>query len=254
MQVSGKAKGGGVAVLIRNDYPACSVQISDKYSICEVCAVDLIGKQGITCRLICVYRPQWYSLENNRLLFELLANLTSNCVCALICGDFNFPGIDWKAPSHYDSFSLELFHFLVSEGLTQLVDEPTHILGNTLDLLIASDEFLIHSWFLAEGLLSDHLSLYFCLNISGPDALVMSPRYDYSNCRNMKIFLSHINWDLIFDNCITVEDYWAEFKGVLDFAMKNFLSQLTSCRQRSFQISAESKKAIFEKKTDLEAP
>lgn len=253
LDASAKSKGGGVAILVKNSYKVSALDYHVKYRICEVCAVDIVGDRcDSNCRLICVYRPPSFSLPNTILLFELLSSLVKNCNAVLICGDFNFAGINWKNPTYYDFSSMEILLFLVSQGLAQLIDEPTHISGNTLDLLIVSDQFLVNQWSVSESLLSvDHYSIVFSLDILCDNTCASSTSFDFRHCTDLKVFLSHINWELIFENCDNSEKFWTEFKNVIKFGAENLLRKKTlpiAGRRNLFPLSRETKKALSEKK------
>lgn len=49
--------------------------------------------------------------------------------------DFNLPDIDWNTMSGVSVISNQFCDFVFDNGLCQLINGPTHIHGNTLDLL-----------------------------------------------------------------------------------------------------------------------
>ena len=54
-----------------------------------------------------------------------------------ICGDFNLPNIDWSAPVSKGRLSHDHFmEFCISLCICQHIMVPTHVDGNTLDLLL----------------------------------------------------------------------------------------------------------------------
>ena len=61
----------------------------------------------------------------------------------IIIGDLNFPEVDWEtghSRHSVDQLFLEMFSNL---GLAQLIDKPTHIAGNILDLLLTDNPCLV---------------------------------------------------------------------------------------------------------------
>lgn len=54
-------------------------------------------------------------------------------------GDFNAPDISWLTLCASSAFSKLLCDFAFDNNLTQLVDKPTHIHGNILDLVFTND-------------------------------------------------------------------------------------------------------------------
>ena len=79
------------------------------------------------------------NLEALHVSIEFLIRKFPNDTIILV-GDMNFPGIDWQEltvkPSTPDKRTQnEFINILLEHGLHQLILEPTHILGNTLDLI-----------------------------------------------------------------------------------------------------------------------
>lgn len=77
----------------------CStVQLLPKYEHLEVLAVDVLRDNLIIRqRFICAYRPPNIALAETSCLVEcnnVLRDVTLECI---ICGDFNFPNIDWSS-------------------------------------------------------------------------------------------------------------------------------------------------------------
>lgn len=73
-------------------------------------------------------------------LFNFLSNLHSISDELIILGDFNFPGIDWDTLSGYSPVSNQFCDLVFQTSLSQLINTPTHIHGNILDLLLTNLE------------------------------------------------------------------------------------------------------------------
>ena len=56
----------------------------------------------------------------------------------ILLGDFNLPGINWETLSGSNQYENRFLDLLYDIDLFQLVNEPTHIEGNTLDLIATS--------------------------------------------------------------------------------------------------------------------
>ena len=95
-----------------------------------------------TIDLVTMYRPpNEYTLEN---LEDLLTEHSS--IHPILCvGDLNLPDIDWtrqdqgqiKAESKRKRLHENALNIFNSNNLQQLIKEPTHTKGNTLDLVLA---------------------------------------------------------------------------------------------------------------------
>ena len=63
----------------------------------------------------------------------------------VICGDFNAHHKDWLISRTTDSHGRSAYEFCFSSGCDQLIDEPTHISGNSLDLVFSDVPSLVSS-------------------------------------------------------------------------------------------------------------
>ena len=74
-----------------------------------------------------------YSIHNS--LLDFLHNLSPSHN-HIIIGDFNMPDIDWSTLSAISTYSNSFCDAVYDNNLYQLITVPTHIKGNTLDLLL----------------------------------------------------------------------------------------------------------------------
>ena len=64
--------------------------------------------------------------------------LTANPTPLVIMGDFNLPDLNWSILSGHTDFSNHFCDLAFESNLSQLVDQPTHICGNILDLVLTN--------------------------------------------------------------------------------------------------------------------
>ena len=132
-----KSHGGGVLFTIHLSLPSCQLQSPPDL---EVAAVQ-IGVKGNV--VICVvYIPptadkSYYLKQLDYLSFILDKYQT------LILGDFNFPDICWSTLSGQPISSRAICNLAFHHDLSQLVNFPTHISGNTLDLILSPSTFIV---------------------------------------------------------------------------------------------------------------
>ena len=67
-------------------------------------------------------------------LFELL----SQSEHVIIVGDFNLPDINWSSLTGVSPFSKRFCEFIFDSNFIQLVENPTHMKGNILDLVLTT--------------------------------------------------------------------------------------------------------------------
>ncbi len=89
----------------------------------------------------------------------------------VICGDFNLPYCDWSANKLLPGATREekemftdLNNLCDEHFLKQYIHCPTHIAGNTLDLLFSNNQHLVHSYECLEVVrnVSDHMIVRSC--------------------------------------------------------------------------------------------
>ena len=109
----------------------------------------------------CYYRPQ--TDKDFTTLSDALESITARFPNdhILLTGDMNLPGIDWntntvKCNSQDRQLHEEFLMILELHGLSQIIREPTHCQGNTLDLICSSRPELIGQHSVIAPGLSDH--------------------------------------------------------------------------------------------------
>jgi hypothetical protein len=248
-------RAGGVAILVSNDLVSSVVEIPNlggfRY---ELCAVD-VSNATQSLRVVCLYRPPGYNLEQTRGLFRALEELIDNCSSFVICGDFNLPEMSWSPPLPHDRYSEILHEFIIMQGLCQFITEPTHRAGNVLDLVIGSDEYVAQNFRITEPVLGDHFGI--CFRVSCGVVMRAEPKkiYMYDRCSALNIFLTNMNWDWVFQDCQVPADFWNRFSDILNYGVASFIPTKTvSCNPRHFfPISnttfnaLENKRTIWEK-------
>ena len=92
------------------------------------------------------YVPPNTNDNYHELLCNYLTDLVfNNAKPIIILGDFKSPDIDWTTLSGSSSRSNKFCDLMFQLTIIQLVDKPTHDLGNTLDLVITSNEDIIQN-------------------------------------------------------------------------------------------------------------
>ena len=151
-----------------------------------------------------VYRPPNDLHSRDKRLIEFIDNFAYGRNVILL-GDFNLPTLDWS--SYTDLVDLtasvkdrNLYDCFLRNGLTQLVSDPTHCAGHTLDLVLLSQpDRLISSSISCPYPACDHFPFNFSLSYpvtaptaSQPQTVKLDwPRGDYGSIINS---LYRIDW------------------------------------------------------------
>ena len=130
-------RGGGVLLAVHNSLPSFKCQSPHDL---EVVTVEMKVKSAF---IICVvYIPPNSSDSYYTVLFQYLDTLLASHQ-TIILGDFNLPDICWSTLSGNSSSSNDLCDLAFHYDLTQVIDFPTHVNGNTLDLVFSPPDFAI---------------------------------------------------------------------------------------------------------------
>jgi len=139
--------GGGVCIMFNNlSVKAVPVHVPDKYRHLELVAIDILSA-SVKTRLFACYRPPSsnYDIIAVRYVYDLCECLTvlqPSDSTVIICGDLNFPSINWNGDNSMllnDSSCTGLFlKYFYDNAMFQFVDEPTR-LGNLLDIVLCND-------------------------------------------------------------------------------------------------------------------
>ena len=136
--------------------------------------------------------------------------------------DFNYPNIDWSTFSGYNLHTFSFCDLIFDLNLVQLIETPTHIAGNTLDLLLTNNDsviqnLLVNSTLPLTFLSSDH---YLVLSVLSPFHLTLkSQNYDWEG---MVQFLTHYDFNLIY-TLFDINTKWEFLKGVILEATSKFV-------------------------------
>ena len=182
----------------------------------------------------CIYRKGASTQLNNDNLNTLLEEACKLRSLISICGDFNFPSIDWNAPiSHKDDPSSEdIFMDTISNlHLVQHVTDFTRKRGtdnpSRLDLLFTDTDQVIEKPTVLEpfgksdhGLITWNSTFQFCQD-SIPQNDIPKHNYYKGNYNQMKEDLKSIDWDVNFEDCKNVNEMVQKFEDTLHLMVKN---------------------------------
>ena len=104
----------------------------------EILAVELTDSSGRKVIISTFYRTKTLGSENHEMVSKYMRIIRRRRKVDefIMVGDMNFPNTDWdsfSSTNKTERLFLDTFNDL---SLSQLVHEPTHILGNTLDYIL----------------------------------------------------------------------------------------------------------------------
>ena len=156
------SRGGGVALLFRDSYKAKQSRC-ERFSTFEHQSVCLSSGTDSICVTV-IYNPSGiFSSEFENEFSELLSDLQSKPGKHLILGDFNFH-VNNASNTSANKFKSLLGQFNLQQNTTV----PTHIGGNTLDLVITSADLSVNNLTTDHTVNSDHFAVLFSVKVTSP--------------------------------------------------------------------------------------
>ena len=205
------SRGGGVLIAVSES--VSSVLISsptdlEKITVCLNC-------QNESIFLCAVYVPPNSGNDYHKCLLSYLTYVASSADSVIFVGDFNLPDICWSSLIGQSPFSVSFCDFVYECNLSQLVECPTHVKGNILDLVLTNTENIISELSVTESHLlipSDHLTVSFNIHCASQSTQNNKKKYvfDFSKA-DFEALCCHL-LDIDFSACYSsaiVEDVWS---------------------------------------------
>ena len=203
--------GGGLLVYAKaglNVVPSDSKNNFNQYCSFKV----LSPKNDVDINLYLIYRSPNSTLFNNELLTNLILNCDDN---SLIVGDFNFPSIDWSSLD-CDSRTKCFVDAICEKNIVQLVDFPTHVRGNILDLVLSNcPDKIVNVENIGNIANSDHsvIEIEFLSSCQKPEN---KPNILDWNKADLNLMNDYIYNNLPDCNNLEVEESWNALKNVIN--------------------------------------
>ena len=200
--------GGGLLVYVRDGLTVFT-NSDDNSDFIQYCKFQVKLKSDILNACL-IYRSPNSSHDNNDELNKLLYSLPRNCI---IFGDFNYPNIDWNSYSSNSSTCKTFLDTVISKDLTQIINFPTHLKGNILDLVLTDLPSEIISA-RCEGRLgkSDHSIIMIETNVTlnQSETSQKVPQWHKANFNQINSELESFDWDLELRD-LSAEEAWTLF-------------------------------------------
>jgi hypothetical protein len=225
--------GGGVLIAVASTLRSNFVH-SNSFGTCECIFVDVLINDLSFFRIGSVYRPPNTSVEDSLNLFDYIKSQLENTMHFAVYGDFNLSDIDWCNLTATSHVSNEFLLTCLQIGATQCVDFPTRN-ENLLDLILCSDRNLIQEIHCTEPLsTSDHCSISFKIQPLKKErkSKPMKPCFKKADYAMINSFLMTVDWESLYSECATPDDYYRKFKGMIDYIIITFVPHVDGKTQK----------------------
>jgi Reverse transcriptase (RNA-dependent DNA polymerase)/Endonuclease-reverse transcriptase len=203
--------GGGLLVYAKTGMQILSVETNVNFN--QHVGFKLVTDTD-TLNFILIYRPPRHHPESMINLAQLIRNVPVNTV---MVGDFNLPGLDWVKGEARGAGADEVLEACNEKFLEQLVDFPTHLKGNTLDLILTNvpERFLDISNAGRLGT-SDHYMILaeFAIGKKQEESASLVRNWWKADWEAMKQELSRESWEGLDQK--SASEAWQQFKDRIE--------------------------------------
>ena len=231
-----KKQGGGVIIAIRSDLDVKTVEfkLEGSPAKAEILSVVLTSGSGHKVCISTLYRVGNLGAEN---LLEVERHLKSLAISKsihkhILIGDLNLNKTSWTdglSTCSNESNFIELFNEL---GFDQLINEPTHRCGNTLDILLCNQPQIVSNiQLLPRNAIcnSDHFGIKFCLKINCKRCKSKKRKIynlKQADFRSINIELDRIAWGNLINNC-DADTALHKFESIFSSICDRFIPKVT---------------------------
>ena len=231
-----RKNGGGVLIAIKKDLEVSSRMIKLN-CLAEVLSLELKFPNNTKICISTVYRVGTLGVQNYNVLENYFNTLlrTNKYSKLYIAGDFNFPDLkasNWETGLTDQPLDQSFITLFSNLGLIQCIKEPTHIKGNTLDLLLTnSPQSVCNISTNPEHSIcySDHLPIAFTINSNTKrkkSSKRKIPNFKKANWNELNRELSGINWTFLLSSH-NIDTCWNNFKFKLNEICNKHIPKVT---------------------------
>ena len=227
-------RGGGVAVIYRQELKCCTINTYNLSTLEAITARLTLASK--TLHLCVVYAPesktsssasQSFITDFSPILYDDLCDLSN----LLIVGDFNY-----HINKEDNIYAKDFLSLLESCDFHQHVTSPTHIKGNTLDLVITRDKELNPRDIYTDSTVSpDHYAVIFCLPDHKPEythQLTTVRRWKDLNVDDFKADIKQSNINDILNS-----DNLGDVVRLYDSVLQELLDKHAPAQQRTVKLN-----------------
>jgi len=246
------ATGGGVCILLNNNTViGTEINIPAIYSHLELVAVDICTSLTKVKLFVCYRAPSSEcdppAMSYIKDMCSCLKQLSKAGCTTLICGDFNFPKIDWQNDTNKllgETCSGIFCNFFHENCLHQFVNDATRLAPNSttsslLDLIMCNDINFVYDIHVgAPFSKSDHcvVSCKIVLesnfyNIDG----ILQYDFNHADWPNISNYLINYDFDALFMGCSDVASTFSCFYQVIYDCISMYVPQrLTNNKHNNY--------------------
>ena len=213
-----RRNGGGVLIGIKHNIDIVSNEIKIKCKA-EILSIELTDKAGCKTIFSTFYRVGTLGTDNHNVVEKYLTTIRRrrNVKGIFLIGDLNFPKADWQNLISTDSTEQLFIDTFNNLSLGQMIEHPTHIKGNILDVLVTDCPQRVSNLEVLTNIQicsSDHFPIEFKVSLNAPRKKpIKRSIYNFkkANWEAINSDFSTTNWYHVL-NSDDIETAWNKFK------------------------------------------
>ena len=228
-----RKNGGGILIAIKSSLLLTTNKVNFKCNA-EFLAIELVLENGNKIIVATCYRVGTLGIDNCSEVTNAINTLLrkKRIKKFFLIGDFNLSNADWNNNCSSNNTEQAFIDEFIRAGLIQLINQPTHYRGNTLDILLTNSENTIDNIAIepTSGICkSDHYTISFNikLKIKRKKATKIKVfNFKRANWEHLNEDLDNVDWSSVIDS----EDSntsWINFKNTLTRFMNAHIPKIT---------------------------
>ena len=239
--------GGSILIYVRIGLTFLTCDLINDFN--QHCRFSIKSKNDVL-NFTVIYRSPNSNITNTNKLCDIINKVPTN---SIIIGDINLSGIDWA--NHYaDSKGLDFFNAINDNFMTQMINFPTHVKGNILDLLITDvPETVVNIEDIGRLGKSDHSMILFetTFNHDNSYSEEKIPNWSKANIDIINQDLTAIDWHNELKDLDTTEALKYFHNKVDETVIKNVPLKLRRLKTRPIWLTKCLKKKLRKKTESL---
>ena len=213
-----RGRGGGIMVFATKNVKTCRINVETSFN--QYVSVR-VKCQNEDVKIHAIYRSPNSKKENDEELCKWVESMNGTNI---LIGDLNFPDIDWENGTS-GSKGRDFFEATTGRFMEQHVQEPTHLSGNVLDLILSDQEGIISSVkTLGRIGKSDHETVSFEIIVDGKEEEEERESWNFRKARfkEMRETMGQMDWRKELEGK-GADAMWIYIRGYLKGLMEKFI-------------------------------
>ena len=230
-----KQNGGGILIGIKNSLDLKPKIVTSNVHA-EILSITLALKGNKKICITTCYRVGTLGHKNLAEISDHLQKISSNKYISnhIVIGDFNLESVNWENNYSTSSIQRGFLELFDSHCFAQLISEPTHYHGKTLDILLTDSPHVVSNVKILnhnEHIKSNHFAINFDICIKNSFKRTKPQKrqiYNYkkANWEGLNEFLlMETNWHEHIDYC-DIHTGWENFKNILSKACDRYIPKI----------------------------